>query len=256
MIDAANNLRWDVRQGDALSEMRKIPDGTIDLIVTSPPYWGLDIGLIWWYDETVRNERGQFVKGHRPSPDTEFKPGQHWRHHQVFREKEYLETEYGEGGRSAQEIATEFGVTENAIYYWIAKHGIRTRTMAETRRAKHWGVSGEDNPMYGRTGPDSPNWKGGHTPERQAFYSTREWADAVKQVWKRDEAVCQRCGAKAEQRSLFHIHHIVSFAVAELRADVNNLVLLCPECHNWVHSNANTEQEFIGGDANGSGVPI
>jgi len=27
--------------GDALEELRKIPDNSIDCIITSPPYWGL-----------------------------------------------------------------------------------------------------------------------------------------------------------------------------------------------------------------------
>jgi len=44
----------------------------------------------------------------------------------------------------------------------------------------------------------------------------------------------------------FHVHHIVSFAVRELRAAVSNLALLCEDCHRFVHSNANTACEFLG----------
>ena len=98
--------------------------------------------------------------------------------------------------------------------------------------------------MYGKTGEANPNWKGGVTPERQALYSSLEWAEVVKVVWARDKAICQRCGEPGK-----HIHHIVSFAVPELRADADNLILLCRDCHSWVHSRKNTEGEFVkGGD--------
>lgn len=102
--------------------------------------------------------------------------------------------------------------------------------------------------MKGRSGPDTPNWKGGITPERQAFYSTPEWKAVIKPVWKRDNATCQRCGKrnKRSERFAFDIHHIVGFEVRELRAVLSNLVLLCEECYYWVHSNDNTERVFVG----------
>lgn len=45
------NLPWQVVHGDVRSTLARIPDNSIHLIVTSPPYWGLrDYGLpetIW-----------------------------------------------------------------------------------------------------------------------------------------------------------------------------------------------------------------
>jgi 5-methylcytosine-specific restriction endonuclease McrA len=64
-------------------------------------------------------------------------------------------------------------------------------------------------------------------------------------VWKRDKGTCQRCGAKANDGAIMHIHHIVSFAVKELRTETGNLVLLCIGCHHFVHSAANTGREFV-----------
>ena len=32
----------------------------------------------------------------------------------------------------------------------------------------------------------------------------------------------------------------------EMRADENNLILLCVDCHRWVHSNENIDKEYIG----------
>ena len=101
--------------------------------------------------------------------------------------------------------------------------------------------------MKGRKGSDTPAWKGGITPERQACYSSPEWSEAVKAVWKRDKATCQRCLSKKKNiRTIpFDIHHIVGFSNKELRTEPSNLVLLCEPCHYWVHSKKNTTNLFI-----------
>lgn len=86
----------------------------------------------------------------------------------------------------------------------------------------------------------------GATPERQACYSSKEWKWAAKTVWQRDNAECQRCGVSIDQYDgQFHIHHIISFQVEEYRTEPSNLVLLCEECHRWVHSKDNEEKEWI-----------
>lgn len=93
-----------------------------------------------------------------------------------------------------------------------------------------------------------PNYKGGLTPERQSFYSSLEWIELVKKVWSRDNAICQNCGKHhntESNRGNFHIHHITSFQVKEKRLDLDNLVLLCKECHRWVHSKNNINNKFI-----------
>jgi hypothetical protein len=137
----------------------------------------------------MRNEKGQFIKGVRSHPETEFKPGQHWREHKPFWDKAWLQTEYTDKQRSAGEIAAEFGTTESAILFWLRKHGIPRRTISEARDVKRWGASREGNPMYGKRGPESPSWKGGSTPERQSLYSSLEWTDAVETVWQRDRGL-------------------------------------------------------------------
>lgn len=187
--------------------------------------------------------KGRIQKGERRSPATEFKKGEHWRKPQAFRDRSWLYQEYVEKKRSSGDIAQQFGVTEAAIFFWLRKHDIPRRTISEARAVKHWGLSGETNGMFGRTGKQNPHWLGGITPERQALYSSQEWAKAVKAVWKRDRHVCQRCGKSDDK---MHIHHIVTFAVVELRAEPSNLVLLCGKCHRWVHSRKNVNHEWIG----------
>jgi transposase-like protein len=100
--------------------------------------------------------------------------------------------------------------------------------------------------MRGRKGPLSTNWKGGVTPERQAFYSSTEWRRAARQVWRRDKRTCQRCARLYRfGGETFDIHHVVPFECRELRAVLSNLVLLCEKCHFWVHSRANIGKDFI-----------
>jgi hypothetical protein len=192
----------------------------------------------------MRDGKGRFIKGQRSSPGTEFKKGQHWRNRKPFWDKDWLDKEYAMKGRTALEIAEEFGIRDTAILYWLNKHGIKSRNVSETRKIKHWGSAGEKNPMWGKRGAQVPSWRGGCTPERQAFYSSLEWPTACVAVWKRDNATCQRCGKKAPQFKM-NIHHIVSFSNKKLRAKVSNLVLLCIKCHRFVHSRKNTTKEFI-----------
>lgn len=162
-----------------------------------------------------------------------------------YQDKKWLFEQYVTKQRTTTEIAEDFDVTPRTIVYWLRKHNIQTRTISETRKIKFWSLSGEINGMYGVTGEDNPNWKGGCTPERQAVYSSIEWGKAVKAVWERDQKICQRCNKVWKWGKSYHIHHIISFSVRELRTNPDNLVLLCESCHRWVHSPKNTEEEWL-----------
>ena len=177
----------------------------------------------------------------------QFEKGEHWRPEQPFWGRDWLIRNYVIEGRSAGDIAAEFSTTDAAILYWLRKYGIPRRLISEARGLKHWGLSGEDNPMWNRRGELNPRWLGGITPERQAFYTSRAWKMACSAVWKRDKATCIRCGLyRDDQLDMpFHVHHIVSFADKELRADTDNLVLLCEACHQFVHSRKNVNREHL-----------
>jgi len=182
-----------------------------------------------------------------PDSKGRFAKGEHWRPHQVFRDEQWLIENYVHAKRSAGEIALEFGVTEAAILYWLTKHKIPRRSIAEARSVKHWGLFGSDNPMWNRRGELNPNWKGGVTPERQEFYQSQEWKTVCSATWKRANATCERCKIhRSDALDLpFHIHHIVSFSNKELRAEPTNLVLLCEICHHFVHSKRNVNRDFL-----------
>lgn len=70
---------------------------------------------------------GQFVKGQRASPATEFKPGQHWRERKSHWDRDWLVREYLDRARSTGEIAIEIGTTDENVIYWLRKHGIKRR---------------------------------------------------------------------------------------------------------------------------------
>ena len=193
--------------------------------------------------------------------------------------KEWLIREYVENRRTANDIGATEKRDGKTIWTWLRKFGIPTRPRGGDSSSgsfqkghllgvgrKHTTESrekiraaaladgrlpwGKDNEPYwkGRTGKDHPSFKGGLTPERQAVYSSPEWVDAVKIVWARDGAACRCCGKHhntTKARGTFHVHHIVSFQVKKLQTDPENLVLLCKDCHKFVHSKKNTAKKFI-----------
>lgn len=132
---------------------------------------------------------------------------------------------------------------------------VKASTIADGRvpylkNGQHW-LKGQPPEKNGR-------WKGGLTPERQAFYHSPEWKTACKAVWTRANAKCERCGLDHRtidrKKVRFHVHHIVSFQVRELRAEVSNLALLCQPCHMWVHGKQNVARTFLGPDPTLAGV--
>lgn len=170
---------------------------------------------------------GRFRKGVRTSRATEFKKGEHWRRPQPFRERSYLDHEYVTKGRSCGDIAREFGVTDGAIQLWLKRHGIAARSVSQARKLKRWGVCGDKNPMFGRRGPESPAWKGGVTPARQALYSTAKWRSVARRIKARDRS-CRLCTSIIE----LEIHHIMPFSEApDLAMEDTNLIRLCAKCH-------------------------
>lgn len=159
--------------------------------------------------------------------DGRFKKGQHWRKPQPWWNKLWMESQYIGLGKSASQIAEEYNVTENAIYFWIKKHAIPTRSMVQVRTAKHWGLKGERNPMFGKRGILNPNWKGGLTPYRQRVYARSEWKALLRDIRKRDKC-CRLCGSTGK----LVVHHIEPFSSAPLLVlDIGNVIRLCEPCH-------------------------
>jgi len=226
-----------ILQGDALIKLKELPEKSVNMCMTSPPHWALEIFINQYgYIILMRSKKtGRFEKGYT------------WRKTKPYWDRGWLYVEYIVKGKSAKEIADEQGCHSNNIYFWLLKHNIKTRNVSQARKLKYWGLQGEDNPMWNKRGELNPNWKGGITPERQEFYQSRKWKEVCSLVWKRDKATCRRCFIKSNEGIPFHIHHKSSFSNRELRADKNNLVLLCKVCHNFIHSKLNENREFLVG---------
>lgn len=176
----------------------------------------------------TRDGLGRFIKGTRPSPSTEFKKGHHWRKPQLFRDRNWLHNEYILKKRTSYDIAKDFNVTGGAITFWLKKHNISRRNTSQARKIKHWGSSGEKNPMFNRRGDKHPNWHGGVTLLRQKTYNRMEGKKWFKNVYARDGKQCRLCG---EKKKLI-VHHILPIRKYPfLIIDVNNGIVLCNPCH-------------------------
>jgi hypothetical protein len=175
-----------------------------------------------------------------------FVKGTHWRKPQPFREKSYLLVEYVKKDRSTGDIASEWGITDAAVLWWLRKHNIPRRTISEARKVKTWGLKGPKNGMYGRRGHLSPRWIDGSSPIRQSLYAQSFWKELAKTVYERDGYRCRRCKAKPSMQNKLHGHHVKPWAGNPgARFDLNNLITLCKNCHNWVHSKKNTKREYL-----------
>lgn len=206
-----------------------------------------------------------------------------WQRTQKPVDRDWLYQKYIVEGISADEIAVLVDRDPKRVWEWLRDYGIPTRPRGHNHEsnpafafwldpngqspfkgkshtpefrkwmsdlAKAQGRVPYDPavgpPFKGKRGAEVPSWKGGVTPERQAFYSTDEWKACVKAIWKRDDATCQKCEKRYNHKGRsFEIHHIVPFSCKRFRCEHWNLILLCAECHDWVHSLANTEGEFI-----------
>lgn len=178
--------------------------------------------------------------------DGRFVKGQHWRSPRPHWGREWLHQQYVALQRSTGDLATECQCSDANILYWLKKHGIPRRTVAQARAVKHWGVSGAANPMYGRVGAMNPSYVDGSSPERQRMYAQGEGRAFIRAVLYRDSYRCRRCSAPKAGRKSLHVHHIKPWAGNEaLRFALDNAVTLCRPCHQWVHSNNNTEGDFL-----------
>lgn len=187
--------------------------------------------------------------------------------------KEWMEHEYITLGKSFVAIGKDIGVDAKTAWLWAKEYGIEKRKRGSNDKV--WFKKGqktrlgikhtdETKAKISKTskgkkpylkdgkhwlhceGSVNPNWKGGVTCERAGLYNSLEWKNVIGKVWKKCNKSCQRCGVKYNKSmESFHIHHVIPFTEKEYRTDLDNLILLCVDCHRWVHSNENSTNEFI-----------
>lgn len=77
------------------------------------------------------------------------------------------------------------------------------------------------------------NWKGGVAVKTRGIRFSAEYKMWRKEVFKRDNWTCVKCGARS---TYLNAHHVKSFSKhPELRLDVSNGITLCCQCHKNEH---------------------
>jgi len=186
-----------------------------------------------------------------------------------YRDEDWLREVYHEDELSMAEIGDRCDCSKETIRRWLDRHGIEARSKSEAskiraekyphttdagaealRDAPNWWDeatederqefrewlaeerTGEENPMYGVTDEDHPQWKDDTSPPY--FYESPKWKRAREEALKRDGRECQSCGAGADEYRL-HVHHIEPISEGGPPFDPENLVTLCPGCHGKKH---------------------
>ena len=71
----------------------------------------------------------------------------------------------------------------------------------------------------------------------------RRWQELKKELFKR-YGCCQECGVILTKRTA-SVHHIVARSVDRSKQyDINNLLLLCPECHMRIHQMEHLQKKY------------
>ena len=84
-----------------------------------------------------------------------------------------------------------------------------------------------------RVGTLNNKWKGGVTPIHEKIRKEIGYKKWRKNVFERDNYVCQKCGKRGGN---LHVHHDLSFAdYPDLRIEILNGMTLCVSCHRKVH---------------------
>jgi hypothetical protein len=100
------------------------------------------------------------------------------------------------------------------------------------------------------SGENSRWWTGGSS-ERDRAKSSVEYREWRKNVFKRDNYVCQCCGKKSGK---LNAHHIENFATnVEKRTELDNGITLCEDCHSiskygsfhWVYGSRNNNKQQL-----------
>lgn len=84
------------------------------------------------------------------------------------------------------------------------------------------------------SGENSPNWRGGITPEIELIRSSAKYKKWRLAVFIRDHFTCTECGSKSGMGKtvVLNAHHIKPFALyPDERFNVGNGITLCKPCH-------------------------
>jgi 5-methylcytosine-specific restriction endonuclease McrA len=76
-----------------------------------------------------------------------------------------------------------------------------------------------------------------HEQRYRAYLNTDRWAEIKRAIWCRDNGMCQECGKACGQDRPGHVHHNSYAHLFDERNNLDDLDLLCVECHDKRHNN-------------------
>lgn len=161
-----------------------------------------------WMDAAGVETRGPHQRDHVVNADVNEK----------LADKTWLQEKYVEQELSTPEIAERADCTAAAVWNWMGKHGLETRSPKEAIPR----------------GEQHPSWDGGHTVEYGG-----EWQEQREKAIQRDSEKCRRCGVtREEERNTtgrdLHVHHIRKLKYFDDLSEghsLDNLLTVCQDCH-------------------------
>jgi len=113
------------------------------------------------------------------------------------------------------------------------------KTMSDSAREKcKTSKRGKKNPMWRKTGPLNPNWKGGSKNYPNFYYQT-DWEKLRVRIYQRDKWLCQICGVHCVRKSKtwkrIQCHHKIPYEISKDNSQ-SNLTTLCARCHTSEHA--------------------
>lgn len=197
---------------------------------------GVSTGVIYKW---AKEHGVKLSSGHRSGLKTVVGQG-------LYRDRDWLEAQLCQG-KHADEIAEAAGCSIESVKKWVYHHGLQLNKRpvgAKTPWNKDKGgytlelspesrqIRQENAKKYTRRGSDSVFWKGGVSSDRTLIGAwTRQTAP---QVHEKFNYICQSCGKRGGE---LHAHHLVPvFADESLAYEFDNLVSICKDCHEQIHS--------------------
>lgn len=121
----------------------------------------------------------------------------------------------------------------HAQWWCLCECGFGVLVVSGDLQREHTRSCGCLRGRHERMGKNSPNWKGGITPESKVVRSSAKYSEWRTQVFERDEYTCQKCGQRG---GVLNAHHIEGFNNnPELRTEVLNGITFCADCHDDFH---------------------
>ena len=79
-----------------------------------------------------------------------------------------------------------------------------------------------------------------------AFYNSPAWKALRNYKFGAADGLCERCLAKGIVRAGREVHHIIPIEQDySKRLELNNLILVCPSCHQELHERDSQLQKFL-----------